>query len=62
MQNKLTKNIFIENSLFKRCWLIYEFINEVIVYRVMMYANPLLIVQAMYFTSKGPSVYDSTLG
>ena len=31
--------------------------NEVIVYRVMMYANPLLIVQAMYFTSKGQSVY-----
>ena len=35
-------------------------INEVIVYRVMMYANPLLIVQAMYFTSKGQSVYYST--
>ena len=31
--------------------------NEVRVYRVMMYANPLLIVQAMYFTSKGQSVY-----
>jgi len=30
-------------------------INEVIVYRVMMYANPSLIVQAMYFTSKGQS-------
>ena len=36
--------------------------NEVIVYRVMMYANPLLIVQAMYFTSKGQSVYYSTRG
>ena len=27
--------------------------NEVIVYRVMMYANPLLIVQGMYFTVLG---------
>ena len=36
--------------------------NEVIVYRVMMYANPLLNVQAMYFTSKGHSVYYSTRG
>ena len=36
--------------------------NEVIVYRMMMYANPLLIVQAMYFTSKGQSVYYSTRG
>ena len=34
--------------------------NEVIVYRVMMYANPLLIVQAMYSTFKGQSVYYST--
>ena len=37
-------------------------INEVIVYRVMMYANPLLIEQVMYFTSKGQSVYYSTRG
>ena len=36
--------------------------NEVIVYRVMMYNNPLLTVQAMYFTSKGQSVYNSTRG
>ena len=36
--------------------------NEVIVYRVMMYANALLIVQAMYSTSKGQSVYYSTRG
>jgi len=36
--------------------------NEVIVYRVMMYANSLLIVQAMYSTSKGQSVYYSTRG
>ena len=35
---------------------------EVIVYRVMMYANPLLIVQAMYFPSKGQSVYYCTRG
>ena len=27
----------------------------------MMYANPLLIVQAMYFTSKGQSVYYVTV-
>ena len=33
--------------------------NEVIVYRLMMYANPLLVVQAM---SKGQSVYYSTQG
>ena len=32
-------------------------VNEVIVYRVMMYTNPLLIVQAVYFTSNGQSVY-----
>ena len=32
-------------------------LNEVIVYRVVMYANPLLIVQAMYLTSKGQPVY-----
>ena len=31
--------------------------NEVIVYRVMVYANPSLIVQAMHFTSKGQSLY-----
>ena len=34
--------------------------NEVTVYRVMMYVNPLLIVQAMYLISKGQSVYYST--
>ena len=33
--------------------------NEVIVYRLMMYANPLLIVQAMYSTSKVQTVYYS---
>jgi len=32
------------------------------VYKVMMYANPLLVGQAMYFTSKGQSVYYSTQG
>ena len=36
--------------------------NEVIVYRVVMYANPLLIIQAIYFTSKSQSVYYSTQG
>ena len=36
--------------------------NEVIVYRVMMYTNPFLIVQVMYFTSEGQSVYLSTRG
>ena len=36
--------------------------NEVIVNRVMMYDNSLLIVQAMYFTTKGQSVYYSTRG
>ena len=36
--------------------------NEVLVYRVMMYAYPLLIVQAMYFTFKGQSVNFSTGG
>ena len=35
---------------------------EVIVFRVMMYANSLLIVQAMYFTSKDQSVYYSNRG
>ena len=30
--------------------------------RAMMFANPLLIVQAMYYTSKGHSVYYSTRG
>ena len=30
--------------------------NEVIVHRVMMYPIPLLILQAMNFTSKGQSV------
>ena len=38
------------------------FLNEVIVYRVLMYANPLLIIQAMYITTKGQSVYCSTRG
>ena len=36
--------------------------NEDIVYRVMIYANPLIIVQDMYSTSKGQSVYYSTRG
>ena len=36
--------------------------NEVIVNRVMMYANPLLVVQAMYFTFKGQSVFYSFRG
>ena len=40
----------------------YVISNEVIVYRVMKYANPLLIVQAMNFTPKDQSVYYSTQG
>ena len=31
--------------------------NEVIVFRMIMYANPLLTVQAMYSTFKGQSVF-----
>ena len=40
-------------------WKVFPFI---IIYRVMMYTNPLLIVQAIYFTSKGQYVYYSTRG
>ena len=36
--------------------------NEVIIHSVMMYANPLLIVHAMYSPFKGQSVYYSTRG
>ena len=36
--------------------------NEVVVCSVMMYANPLLIVQAIYSTFKGQSVCYSTWG
>ena len=49
--------------LFKQCSTVQRTItNEVIVYRVMMCTNPLLIVQATYFTSKGQSVYYITRG
>ena len=43
-------------------WDFYGRSNEVIVYRVMMYANPFLIVQAMYSTFKGQSAYYCTPG
>ena len=42
--------------------ILWEFINEVMVYRVMKYANPFLIVQAMYSTFQGQSVHCSTRG
>ena len=36
--------------------------DEVIEYWVIMYAYPLLIVQVMYFTSKGQFIYNSSRG
>ena len=36
--------------------------NEVMIHSLMMYANPLLIVQAMYSPFKVQSVYYNTRG
>ena len=49
-------------KVFKNEYFYFWLINEVIAFRVIMYANPLLIVKAMYSTFKGQLAYYSIRG